>query len=150
MSLQDQIMSDIKDAMRAKDSVALESLRAVKAALLLAQTESGAKEALPPDLELKLLQKLVKQRKDSAAIYIQQGRTDLAEPELAQARIIEKYLPAQLTDSEIEAILVKLLHQANLAGPSVIGQAMALANKELSGRADGKAIAAVVKKLLAN
>jgi uncharacterized protein YqeY len=150
MGLQDQIMNDIKDAMRAKDSVALESLRAVKAALLLAQTESGAKEAISADAELKLLQKLVKQRKDSAAIYIEQGRADLAEPELAQAAVIEKYLPAQLSESEIETILRKLLEENKLFGSAAMGQAMAIGNKELAGRADGKTIAAIVKKLLGN
>lgn len=101
MSLQAQIMDAMKSAMKAKDSVALESLRAIKSAILLAQTESGAKEELTEEAEIKLLQRLVKQRKDSAAIFTEQGRADLAEPELAQATVIEQFLPAQLSEDEV-------------------------------------------------
>lgn len=141
-------MTDIKDAMRSKDAVALESLRAVKAALLLAQTESGAKTELSADEEIKLLQKLVKQRKDSAAIYVQQGRGDLAEPELQQAAVIERYLPAQLSESEVEAVVAQLLAENGISGMAMMGKAMGLASAKLAGQADGKTISAAVKKLL--
>lgn len=135
--------------MRAKDTLALESLRAVKSAILLAQTESGAKEDLSPDEEIKILQRLVKQRKDSAAIYTQQGRADLAQPELDQAAVIEKFLPAQLTEAEIEIAVEKIISEHNLAGMANMGKVMGLASQQLAGRADGKAISNVVKRLLA-
>lgn len=148
MSLQEKIMADMKDAMRSKDAVALESLRAVKAALLLAQTESGVKTDLSADDEIKLLQRLVKQRKDSAAIYVQQGRADLAEPELQQAAVIEKYLPAQLSEAEVENVVARILSENALSGMASMGKAMGLAAAALAGQADGKTISAVVKKLL--
>lgn len=135
--------------MRAKDTLALESLRAVKSAILLAQTESGAKEDLSPDEEIKILQRLVKQRKDSAAIYTQQGRADLAQPELDQAAVIEKFLPAQLTEAEIEIAVEKIISGHNLAGMANMGKVMGLASQQLAGQADGKAISSVVKRLLA-
>lgn len=141
-------MADMKDAMRSKDAVALESLRAVKAALLLAQTESGVKTDLSADDEIKLLQRLVKQRKDSAAIYVQQGRADLAEPELQQAAVIEKYLPAQLSEAEVENVVARILSENALSGMASMGKAMGLAAAALAGQADGKTISAVVKKLL--
>ena len=109
MSLQVQINEEIKNAMRAKDTLALESLRAVKSAILLALTEGGAKDQLAQEDEVKLLQRLVKQRKDSAAIYVQQNRPDLAEPELKQAEIIEKFLPKQLSEAEVEAAVSQLI-----------------------------------------
>lgn len=148
MSLQEKIMADMKDAMRSKDAVALESLRAVKAALLLAQTESGAKTDLSADDEIRLLQRLVKQRKDSAAIYVQQGRADLAEPELQQAAVIEKYLPAQLSETEVENVVARILSENALSGMASMGKAMGLASAALAGQADGKTISAVVRKLL--
>jgi len=148
MSLQEKIMDEIKAAMRAKDTVALESLRAVKAALLLAQTESGAKAELTPEDEIKLLQKLVKQRKDSAAIYVQQGRADLAEPELQQAAVIERFLPAQMSEAEIEAAVAKIISDNGFSGMQSMGKVMGIASSELAGRADGKAISTAVKKLL--
>lgn len=141
-------MADMKDAMRSKDAVALESLRAVKAALLLAQTESGAKTDLSADDEIRLLQRLVKQRKDSAAIYVQQGRADLAEPELQQAAVIEKYLPAQLSETEVENVVARILSENALSGMASMGKAMGLASAALAGQADGKTISAVVRKLL--
>lgn len=141
-------MDEIKAAMRAKDTVALESLRAVKAALLLAQTESGAKAELTPEDEIKLLQKLVKQRKDSAAIYVQQGRADLAEPELQQAAVIERFLPAQMSEAEIEAAVAKIISDNGFSGMQSMGKVMGIASSELAGRADGKAISTAVKKLL--
>ena len=148
MSLQNDIMEGIKTAMRAKDTVTLESLRAVKSAILLAQTETGAKEEISQEDEVKLLQKLVKQRKDSAAIYIQQGRQDLADPEIAQAAVIEKFLPAQLTEEEVEAVIKKIIADNGFAGMADMGKVMGIASKELAGSADGKTISNVVKKLL--
>lgn len=149
MSLQVQINEEIKNAMRAKDTVALESLRAVKSAILLALTEGGAKEELAKEDEIKLLQRLVKQRKDSAAIYVQQGRQDLAEPELKQAEVIEKFLPKQLSGAEVEAIISKLIAENGFSGMASMGQLMGLASKQLAGSADGKTISTIVKKLLA-
>lgn len=148
MSLQTQIMDEIKNAMRAKDTVALESLRAVKSALLLAQTETGAKAELSEEEEIKLLQRLVKQRKDSAAIFNQQGRADLADPELAQAAVIERFLPAQLSEAQVEAAVAQIIAQTGASGMAAMGQVMGLATKQLAGQADGKTISSVVKKLL--
>jgi uncharacterized protein YqeY len=148
MSLQNDIMEGIKTAMRAKDTVALESLRAVKSALLLAQTETGAKEELSQEEEIKLLQRLVKQRKDSAAIYIQQGRQDLADPEIEQAAIIEKFLPAQLSEEEVEALVKKIIAENGFSGMADMGKVMGIASKELAGSADGKTISSAVKKAL--
>lgn len=149
MSLQNDIMEGIKTAMKAKDTVALESLRAVKSALLLAQTETGAKEEISSEEEIKLLQRLVKQRKDSANIYIEQGRQDLADPELEQAAIIEKFLPAQLTEDEVEAVVKKIIADNNFSGMADMGKVMGIASKELAGSADGKTISIVVKRSLA-
>jgi uncharacterized protein YqeY len=149
MSLQNDIMEGIKTAMRAKDTVTLESLRAVKSAILLAQTETGAKEEISEEEEVKILQRLVKQRKDSAAIYIEQGRQDLADPELEQAAVIEKFLPAQLTEEEVEAVIKKIIADNNFAGMADMGKVMGIASKELAGSADGKTISNVVKKSLA-
>jgi uncharacterized protein len=148
MSLQAQINDEIKNAMRAKDTVALESLRAIKSALLLAQTETGAKAEISTEDEIKLLQRLVKQRKDSANIYTQQGRADLAEPELQQAAIIEKFLPTQLSESEIEAAVSKIIADNGASGMASMGKVMGLASAQLAGKADGKTISTIVKKLL--
>ncbi|MGY8913764.1 MAG: GatB/YqeY domain-containing protein, partial [Flavobacteriales bacterium] len=109
MSLQQRVMEEMKTAMKAKDTVALESLRAIKSALLMAQSETGAGAGITEEDEVKLVQKLVKQRKDSAAIYTEQGRADLAEPELAQAAVIERFLPEQLTEEEIEKVVVQTI-----------------------------------------
>lgn len=141
-------MEGIKTAMKAKDTVTLESLRAVKSALLLAQTESGASGELSQEEEIKLLQKLVKQRKDSANIYIEQGRQDLAQPELDQAAVIEKFLPAQLSEAEVEAIVKKIIADNNFSGMADMGKVMGMASKELAGQADGKTISTAVKKAL--
>ena len=148
MSLQNDIMEGIKTAMKAKDTVTLESLRAVKSALLLAQTETGASGELSQEDEIKLLQKLVKQRKDSAAIYVQQGRQDLAQPELDQAAVIEKFLPAQLSEAEVEAVVKKIIADNNFSGMADMGKVMGMASKELAGQADGKTISTAVKKAL--
>ena len=134
--------------MKAKDTVALESLRAIKSAILLARTEAGASEELSEADELKLLQKLVKQRKDSAALYTQQGRNDLAEPELAQMAVIEKFLPAQLSEAEVEEVLKGIIAQVGATSPKDMGKVMGAATKQLAGKADGKLISDIVKKLL--
>ncbi len=149
MSLQDRIMDEIKTAMKAKDTVALESLRAVKSALLLAQTETGAKTEMSGEDEIKILQKLVKQRKDSAAIYVAQGRNDLAQPELDQAAVIEKFLPAQLSEAEIEAIMAEIIARTGANGMGDMGKVMGVASAKLAGQADGKTISGVVRRLLA-
>ncbi|PBN46913.1 GatB/YqeY domain-containing protein [Capnocytophaga sputigena] len=148
MSLQTKVMEALKEAMKAKDTVALESLRAIKSAILLAKTEAGASEELSEADELKLLQKLVKQRKDSAALYTQQGRNDLAEPELAQMAVIEKFLPAQLSEAEVEEALKGIIAQVGATSPKDMGKVMGAATKQLAGKADGKLISDIVKKLL--
>ena len=148
MSLQTKVMEALKEAMKAKDTVALESLRAIKSAILLARTEAGASEELSEADELKLLQKLVKQRKDSAALYTQQGRNDLAEPELAQMAVIEKFLPAQLSEAEVEEALKGIIAQVGATSPKDMGKVMGVATKQLAGKADGKLISDIVKKLL--
>lgn len=149
MSLQKQIMDEMKDAMKAKDTMALEALRAVKSELLLAQTQSGVKEELSAEEEIKILQKLVKQRKDSAAIFNEQGRADLADPELAQAAIIEKFLPEQLSTEEVEVVVTRIVTEGGFSGMAAMGQVMGLVSKELAGKADGKTISTVVKAILA-
>lgn len=141
-------MAEIKEAMKAKDTVKLESLRAVKSALLLAQTESGAKAEITPEEEIKLLQRLVKQRRDSAKIYTEQGRPDLAEPEIAQAAVIEQFLPAQLSEAEVEAVVAKIIAETGASGMAAMGKVMGVASAQLAGQADGKTISGVVKKLL--
>ncbi len=148
MSLSERIMDEIKTAMRAKDTVALESLRAVKSAILLAQTETGSKEAISEDEEIKILQRLIKQRRESAAIYIEQKRPDLAEPELSQAAVIEKFLPAQLSEMEVEEVITRLIQENEASGMAAMGKIMGLASAELAGKADGKTISTIVKKLL--
>jgi len=147
MSLQKQVMDQIKTAMKAKDKVALESLRAIKSALLLAQT-SGSGEELSEADETKLVQKLVKQRKDSAAIFTEQGREDLAAPELAQAAIIEQFLPEQLTEEEIEKVVVQTIATIGAQGMKDMGKVMGMVSKELAGQADGKTISTIVKDKL--
>lgn len=147
MSLETQVMESLKEAMKAKNTVALESLRAIKSAILLAKTETGANELTESD-ELKILQKLVKQRKDSAALYAQQGRNDLAEPELAQMAVIEKFLPAQLSEAEVEEALKGIIAQVGATNSKDMGKVMGVATKQLAGKADGKLISELVKKLL--
>ncbi len=149
MSLQAKVMEELKEAMKAKNTVALESLRAIKSAILLAKTEAGATEELTEADELKLLQKLVKQRKDSAALYSQQGREDLAQPELAQMAVIEKFLPKQLTEEEIIAAVKGFIADVGATTAKDMGKVMGVASKVLAGKADGKLISEIVKKLLA-
>ncbi|WP_459210680.1 GatB/YqeY domain-containing protein [Aquimarina rhabdastrellae] len=148
MSLQTEVMTAMKAAMKAKDQNALTSLRAIKSAILLAQTESGAKEELTEEQELKLLQKLVKQRKDSATIFVEQGREDLAEPELAQAKVIEQFLPEQLSEEEIEKVVAEIIESTGAAGMKDMGKVMGAANAKLAGKADGKTISTIVKAKL--
>lgn len=148
MSLSTQIMDEIKNAMRAKDTVALEALRAIKSEILLARTSSGAKEEITEADEIKILQKLVKMRKDSATIFTTQNRPDLADPELAQIAIIEKFLPAQLSEAEVETIIAKIISETGATGIASMGKVMGLASAQLGGTAEGKTISAIVKKLL--
>ncbi|MGE8343358.1 Yqey-like protein [Flavobacterium sp. ACN2] len=148
MSLQTKIMDEIKTAMKAKDTVALESLRAIKSELLLASTASGSKEDLSEDDEIKLLQRLVKTRKESARIFTEQNRPDLAEPELAQVAVIEKFLPAQLSEEEVEAVIAKIIAETGASGIASMGKVMGLASAQLGGTAEGKTISTIVKKLL--
>lgn len=138
----------MKTAMKAKDTVALESLRAIKSALLLAQT-SGSDSEMSEDDEVKLVQKLVKQRKDSAAIFTEQGREDLAAPELAQVAVIEQFLPEQLTEEEIEKVVVQTIDITGASGMKDMGKVMGIVSKELAGQADGKTISNIVKSKLA-
>jgi uncharacterized protein YqeY len=148
MSLQSKIMDVMKDAMRSKDTVALEALRAIKSELLLAQTSTGSKEEISEADEIKILQKLVKMRKDSAEIYTTQNRPDLAEPELAQIAVIEQFLPAQLSEAEVEAIVSKIITETGASGIASMGKVMGLASAQIGGQAEGKTISAIVKKLL--
>ena len=148
MSLQQNIMSALKDAMKAKDTTALTALRAVKSAILLAQTEGGAQAELTEEQELKMLQKLVKQRKDSAAIYIEQGREDLAAPELAEAEVISQFLPEALSDEEVEKIVEMVIAQTGAEGMKDMGKVMGLVTQQVAGKADGKTISNIVKTKL--
>ena len=147
MSLSTQIAEEMKSAMRAKDKARLETLRAIKSAILLANTEAGAKE-LSTDDEMKILIKLAKQRKDSLEIYEQQGREDLAADERAQLAVIEDFLPKQMTEEELEAYLKELFTKLGVQGPQDMGKVMGTASKELAGKADGKTISAKVKQML--
>jgi uncharacterized protein len=148
MSLSTQIMDSMKDAMRAKDTVALEALRAIKSEILIAQTASGSKEEISEADEIKILQKLVKMRKDSYEIFTSQNRADLAEPELAQIAVIEKFLPAQLSEAEVEAIVTKIISETGASGIAAMGKVMGLAAAQIGGQAEGKTISTIVKKLL--
>ncbi len=148
MDLFERVSEDIKNAMKAKDKVALETLRNVKKVFLEAKTAAGANDALADADALKIMQKLVKQGKDSAAIYVQQGRQDLADTELAQVAVIEKYLPKQMSAEELEAELKQIIAQVGAAGPKDMGKVMGVASKALAEKAEGRAISEAVKKLL--
>jgi uncharacterized protein YqeY len=148
MNFQDQLNSKLKSAMREKNKVALESLRAIKSAILLLQTQSGAKETLDDNEITKLLQKLVKQRKESASIYREQGRIDLAEPEEAQISIIRQFLPEQLSPEEVEKVIDEVIQLVGATTMKDMGKVMGMANKKIAGKADGKIIAEIVKKRL--
>ena len=148
MSLQDKVMTAMKEAMKEKNQEALAALRAIKSEILLAQTETGSKEELTEDQEIKILSKLVKQRKDSAAIFQQQNRTDLSEPELAQAEIISQFLPAQLSEDEIAKVVEEVIAQTGAEGMKDMGKVIGIVNKQLAGQADGKTISTIVKAKL--
>jgi uncharacterized protein len=148
MSLSTNIMDEIKNAMRAKDTIALEALRAIKSEILLAQTATGSKEEITEADEIKILQKLVKMRKDSATIFTEQNRPDLAEPELAQITVIEKFLPAQLSEADVEVIIAKIISETGASGIASMGKVMGLATAQIGGQAEGKTISSIVKKLL--
>lgn len=150
MSLANSINDHIKDAMRAKDKIRLETLRAIKSAFLLAGTEKGASGEMSADEELKILQRLQKQRKDSLDIYTEQGRQDLAEDEKNQLAVIEEFLPKQMTAEELDGYLKDLLQKLGATGPQDLGKVMGAASKELAGKADGKTISAAVRSLLSN
>ena len=149
MSLEQKIMTELKTAMLAKDEAGLRSLRAIKAAILLAKTAEGASGELKEDEEIKLLQKLVKQRKDSLEIFQQQNRADLAKKEQEEIGIIEKFLPQQLSSEELKQALQKIIAETGAAGPADLGKVMGIASKQFAGRADGKTISALAKELLA-
>jgi uncharacterized protein len=148
MSLTEQISKDLITAMKAKDKIALEAVRAVKAAFILARTDKGSEAVLTGDEELKIIQKLVKQRRESAAIYNEQKRPELAEKETAEADVLEKYLPARMTEEEITDALKAIIAKVGAKAPSDMGKVMGIATKELAGKADGKEISAKVKQLL--
>lgn len=148
MSLQEKIMDKMKEAMKTKDKVALESLRAIKSELLLIQTKSAASDELTEDDEIKLLQKLVKQRKDSAAIYKEQGRDDLAEPELAQVEVISQFLPVQMSEEDVKNAVAEIIKTLGATSMKDMGNVMAEASKQLAGKTDGKSISTAVKQLL--
>ncbi len=147
MRLQDNVMTAMKTAMKARDSVALEALRAIKSALLLQQTEAGS-SALTEQDEIKILQKLVKQRKDSAAIYTEQGRQDLAEPELAQVAVIETFLPEPLSEVDLKTLITEVISTLKASGIKDMGKVIAQVNEKVEGRAEGKIIAQMVKSAL--
>ena len=149
MNLFDQVSNDIKSAMLAKDKVRLEALRGIKKEFLEAKTAKGADGELTDDMAMKILAKMVKQRKESAQIYTEQNRPDFAEPELAEAAVIETYLPKQMNEEELTEALKAIIAQVGATTPQEMGKVMGVATKQLAGRADGRAISAKVKELLA-
>ena len=149
MSLQKEVMDKMKEAMKSKDKVALQALRAVKSAFLLAKTEAGTQEELSEEQETKIIQKQVKQRRDSAAIFIKQNRQDLADPELAELAVLEQFLPEALSDEKIEEVVIATISKIGASGMKDMGKVMGIVSKELAGSADGKTISTLVKKNLA-
>ena len=149
MSLEQKIMADLKTAMLAKDEVGLRSLRAIKAAIIIAKTSEGAKGEISEEEETKLLQKLVKSRKDSLEIFQQQNRPELAKKEEEEIAVIEKFLPKQMSSDEVKAAVTKIIAEVGAASPADMGKVMGVASKQLAGKADGKTISALVKELLA-
>ena len=148
MSLQKQIMEELKTAMKSKDVVALQALRAVKSAFLLAKTETGAGDDLTEDQEMKIIQKQVKQRKDSAVIFIDQGRQDLADPELAEIAVLEKFLPEALSEDAIEKVVLETIAKTGAEGMKDMGKVMGMVSKQLACQADVKTISGIVRKNL--
>mgnify|MGYP000224247985 FL=1 len=149
MDLFDKISDDIKKAMLARDAVRLESLRGIKKEFLEAKTAKGSDGTLPDEKAVQILSKMIKQRKESAEIYTQQNRPELAEAELAQAAVIEEYMPKQLSDEELTAALREIIARVGATSPKEMGKVMGVASKELAGKAEGRAISAKVKELLA-
>ena len=149
MNLEQKIMGELKTAMLAKDEKALRSLRAVKAAILLAKTSEGANGELKEEDEIKLLQKLVKQRKDSLEIFTQQNREDLAQKEKEEIEVIEKFLPKQMSADELKTELKQIIAEIGASSPADMGKVMGAASKKFAGKADGKTISAMVKEILA-
>jgi len=149
MSLEQKVMTELKTAMLAKDEAALRSLRAIKASIILAKTAEGAAGAIREEDEIKILQKLIKQRKDSLEIYSAQNRSDLAKKEEEEIAIIEKFLPAQMSQEELKSILLKIISETGASSPADMGKVMGVASKQLAGKAEGKAISTIVKELLA-
>lgn len=150
MSLEQEIMTQLKAAMLAKDEAALRSLRAIKAAILLAKTAEGATGEMSSEAEIKLLQKMVKQRKDSLEIFQQQNRPELAQKEQEEIAVIEQFLPKQLSEEEVRTILGEIISRTGATSPADMGKVMGVATKELSGKAEGKLVASLVKELLAS
>ena len=148
MSLEEKVMSLMKDAMKSKDEATLRGLRAIKAEIIKAKTDPGANGAITEDTEMKLLQKLVKSRKDSLTIYEQQNRADLAAKEIEEIAVIEKFLPAQMSEEEVIAAVKAIIAQVGAAGPQDLGKVMGVASKQLAGKAAGNVISAVAKNLL--
>ena len=148
MSLQKQVMDKMKEAMKAKDTVALQALRAVKSAFLLAKTATGVQEEITEEQAIKIIQKQVKQRKDSAAIFIKQDREDLAVPELAEIVVLEQFLPEALSEEEIEKVVLETIAKLGASGMKDMGKVMGAVSNQLSGQADGKIISVLVKKKL--
>ena len=148
MKLEERVQEEIKTAMRAKDKARLEALRGIKSAILLAKTEKGAQSELAEGDEIKLLQRLLKQRKDSASIYHEQNREDLAQEEELQAEVIQSFLPEPLSEEELQALIAQLIEKLGASGPQDMGKVMGAANAAVAGRAEGKLVAATVKKLL--
>ena len=149
MSLEQKIQAELKTAMLAKDEKTVRSLRAIKAAIILAKTSEGAGGEIKEEDEIKLLQKLVKQRKDSLEIFTQQNRTDLAQKEQEEIEVIEKFLPKQMSAEELKVIVANIIAETGASSPADMGKVMGVATKQLAGKADGKAISALVKELLA-
>jgi len=148
MGLEQKIMAELKTAMLAKDEVGLRSLRAIKAALLLVKTSEGGGGELKVEDEIKLLQKLVKQRKDSLEIFQQQNRPDLAQKELEEIAVIEKFLPKQLSAEELKEALIKIIAETGASSPADLGKVMGIATKQFAGKADGKTVSSLLKELL--
>ena len=148
MNLEQKIMGELKTAMLAKDEKTVRSLRAIKAAIILAKTSEGAGGEIKEEEEIKLLQKLVKQRKDSLEIFQQQNRADLAQKESEEIEVIEKFLPKQLSATELKVIIENVIKESGASSPADMGKVMGIATKQLAGKADGKTISALVKELL--
>ena len=149
MNLEQKIMAEMKEAMKSKNEASLRGLRAIKAEIIKAKTEPGAGGEINADKEISLLQKMMKQRRDSLEIYRQQNRADLAQKEEEEMKVIEKFLPSQLSAEELRAELQQIITETGASSPADMGKVMGAANKKLAGRADGKTISAVVKELLA-